>query len=314
MFTYQELKNKLNDRVSSDAKKGEILTWLNLNIKHQYILEVCNSIVTNQQHGITLSIGQTIPFCFHFIPVVFNFVGDSEELNKICCIKCSPQTTKKCRLCSCSRHEMNTGSLGVLRNSNELEVIEIDAEEAWIFAMLNKSTKHVDAATLQLARDHSIYNMENKMSQLFRYQMVSNHRHSVYNNTPYDKLHTLYKGISEHTISWICVVLIKISKMDNSYKSSISKIDDLIKRFPRHHALNIFGNYLFHSGISTFLCKGEINDENLISMFLMSGSLEASKIPCLLFQLLISISVDGYIIPNTIQWSRLCCATQRTSL
>ena len=39
-------------------------------------------------------------------------------------------------------------------------------------------------------------------------------------------------------------------------------------------------------------------------MYLMSGSLEASKIPCLLFQLLISISVDGIIVPNSTAWSR----------
>jgi hypothetical protein len=36
----------------------------------------------------------------------------------------------------------------------------------------------------------------------------------------------------------------------------------------------------------------------------MSGSLEASKIPCLLFQLLVSISSDGLIIPNDLQWSK----------
>ena len=74
--------------------------------------------------------------------------------------------------------------------------------------------------------------------------------------------------------------------------------------YPRHNALNVFGNYLFHSGISQFLGKGDITDAELSTMYLMSGSLEASKIPCLLFQLLISIGVDNTIVPNYTAWSR----------
>ena len=304
LFTNSELKEMMNERITSDGKKDEILKWLHLKIKQQYILEVASSIIKNQDNGITLCIGKEQSVSYHFIPIVFNFIGDSEEQNKICLIKCSPQTMKKCRMCSCTRQDMNTGNFGLPRNSNQLEIIGIEAEEAWIFKMRHKSSKNVDKNKLESARDESVYNCANVLNQLFRYQMLSNPRHTIYNCTPYDKLHTLYKGINDHCISWICVVIMKISKLDDEYSNSLATLDTCIKHFPRHNALNVFGNYMFHSGISQFLGKGEISESELSTMYLMSGSLEASKIPCLLFQLLISIGVDGTIVPNSTAWSR----------
>ena len=145
------------------------MVWLNLKIKHQYISEVSSSIVNNQDYGITLCIGKEQSVSYHFIPIVFNFIGDSEEQNKICLIKCSPQTMKKCRICSCTRQDMNTGNFGLPRNTNQLEIIGIDAEEAWIFQMLNKSSKNVEKTKLQAARDESVYNCANVIDQLFSF-------------------------------------------------------------------------------------------------------------------------------------------------
>jgi len=153
LFTQSELKKMMNERTSGESKKEEILKWSHLKIKQQYILEVASSIVKHQDYRITLCIGKEQLMSYHFIPIVFNFIGDSEEQNKICLIKCSPLTMKKCRICSCTRQDMNTGTFGLARNSIELEIIGIDAEEAWIFKMLNKSSKTL---TKQNYRQHSM--------------------------------------------------------------------------------------------------------------------------------------------------------------
>ena len=81
----------------------------------------------------------------------------------------------------------------------------------------------------------------------------------------------------------------------------MSSLDSLIQNFPRHHSLSVFGNFLFHAGITNFI-NVNMSVNSMSAAYMMTGSLEAYKIPQLLFQLLLCIGVKGKIIPNNQQW------------
>ena len=95
----------------------------------QYIFEVGRKITNHQSKAVSLIIANTEPRLF--VPIVFNFIGDNEELNELCCIKCSSGTNRKCRVCDCERDKMNAGYVGDNRNVPELEYLGIKSELDW---------------------------------------------------------------------------------------------------------------------------------------------------------------------------------------
>jgi hypothetical protein len=121
--------------------------------------------------------------------------------------------------------------------------------------------------------------------------------------SPYDRLHTLYKGIVEHCLAWISYCILLIGRIDISRRNNFSTLDELIKTFPRHHSLVVFGHFLFHSGLSGYI-KTDSTRNDSAGAYLLSGSLESYKLPALLFQVMLSIGFSGNIVPNTQSWCR----------
>jgi len=185
-----------------------------------------------------------------------------------------------------------------------MEILGKMAEQAWIKYICSKpnTLSEFEKSILQQSKNQSIVNIANPLPRMFRFQSSVHPTANLYSSLPFDRLHTLYKGLVEFILCWICCVIIRISSLDQKkYRYSMSSIDSAIQNFPRHHSLSVFGNFLFHAGITNHISV-DMSVNSMASAYMMTGSLEAYKIPQLLFQLLLCIGVKGTIIPNTQQW------------
>jgi hypothetical protein len=119
----------------------------------------------------------------------------------------------------------------------------------------------------------------------------------------FDKLHTLLKGIVEYTFTWAAACVKIYEKLDPSenkkYRHAMATLDRRVKNFPIHNSVCPFGSYKFHEGVSSMFKDTKKSKNNLERAVMSSGNIPAYKLPSLLWQTMLSIGIDGSIVPNT---------------
>ena len=89
------------------------------------------------------------------------------------------------------------------------------------------------------------------------------------------------------------------------YANNISELDSRIIHFPRKHAIAPFILFPFSEGITKLQTASKEKSAKQREGSRSSGKIEAQKFPSLIFMMIISIGVNGDIVPNRAAWSAL---------
>lgn len=118
-------------------------------------------------------------------------------------------------------------------------------------------------------------------------------------------MHTVLKGFVEDAIAWTVVCLYALSDIDWEYSDNMNLIDKRIKQFPVNQSLVVFPNnpnLRWCEGISHLFKNSWRRKGDSITGFFANGSIEAWKLPQLLFQLIFCI--NKRICPFDTEWSK----------
>ena len=122
---------------------------------------------------------------------------------------------------------------------------------------------------------------------------------------PYDKLHTVLKGVLELCLRWSVALVIAVSKKDRRYKHSIAILDSRIKAFSTGQSITPFGSHRFSEGISVLFGTGKNRDKSSLEKSVgQGGRVEAQRLKTLLWQFMICLGTDDVILPNNKQWTK----------
>ena len=121
-----------------------------------------------------------------------------------------------------------------------------------------------------------------------------------------DVLHTL-KGVMTSVMN-ACINCVQYCGfIDSKYAQNMAKIDDWMLNCTVIHSHNLFQHCSF-KGISEHCggSKGKGRKTTVAkgSVKVLTGSIEAWKIPTLILQLMAAIGEDGEVVPNTSNWSQ----------
>jgi hypothetical protein len=149
--------------------------------------------------------------------------------------------------------------------------------------------------------------IQNVFNPLFKF--VQRDLYDVFLNlstmAPYDKLHTVLKGVLELCLRWSVAVVIAVSRKDRRYKHSIAILDSRIKAFSTGHSIAPFGSHRFSDGISVLFGSGKNRDKNSLEQAVgQGGRVEAQRLSTLLWQFMLCLGTDDVILPNNKQWAR----------
>jgi hypothetical protein len=103
--------------------------------------------------------------------------------------------------------------------------------------------------------------------------------------SPYDKLHTVYKGLVELCLRWVVAIIIIVGKKDVKYRDTIAELDNRIINFPIGHSISPFGDYHFSKGISVLFGESTNRDFSALEKSVgQGGRVEAQRLATLLWQ------------------------------
>ena len=103
--------------------------------------------------------------------------------------------------------------------------------------------------------------------------------------SPYDKLHTVLKGILELCLRWVVAIIIIVGRKDAKYRDTIAELDTRIINFPIGHSITPFGDHLFPKGISVLFKDGPNRDYSSLEKSVgQGGRVEAQRLSALLWQ------------------------------
>jgi hypothetical protein len=170
-------------------------------------------------------------------------------------------------------------------------------EAAWMKKMRNIPRTEQETSILKLNKEHSISNVTNPLHSYYRDSYIPGTL-DLLQSLPFDKLHSVIKGIIEYVYTWSCATVKICEGHDRKYKHSMAKLDSRVKSFPIHNSVSPFGVFKFHDGVSSMFKDTKKSKKNLERGIMSSGNIEAYKMPSLLWQTMLSIGTDGVLIPN----------------
>ena len=199
----------------------------------------------------------------------------------------------KCRICvSDNCHAIDPDlAIGAFRDDLEMQAIGKNYEDA-----LLEQCQRTDKRTVENKQRYEegdsvgIKPGYNKLIDLFNFQ-YDNKISGFFQSLVPDYLHTVVKGIIESAISWTICCLKAVAKLSPAlYSDNLGIIDRRIKKFPIMQSLAIFPSRLYRwsKGISQ-LFKSHKNGADATGFF-ASGSIEAWKLPHLLFHLIFCLN------------------------
>ena len=220
-----------------------------------------------------------------FIPVLFGFIADTKEANDIVGIKGAPKCKMRCRMClSTTPMEATYGNPELRRLDEKTEMFGRRGQEAWINKMLGGHLSAGQLNSLRITLEMCIHNAFNPM-----FKHIQRDLYDVFLNlstmTPYDKLHTVLKGVLELCLRWSVAVVIAVSKRDRRYKHSIAILDSRIKSFSTGQSITPFGSHRFVDGISVLFGTGTNRDKNALEQSVgQGGRIDSQRLSILLWQ------------------------------
>jgi hypothetical protein len=167
--------------------------------------------------------------------------------------------------------------------------------------MLNIPRSQQEKTLLDLNKEHSISNIANPLHRHFRDSYLPG-RFDLLQCMLFDKLHTVLKGIVEYTYTWAAACVKIYEKLDptdqKKYRHAMATLDRRVKNFPINNSVCPFGTHRFHEGVSSMFKDTKKSKNNLEKAVMSSGNVPAYKLPSLLWQTMLSIGIDGSIVPN----------------
>ena len=260
---------------------------------------------------ILMHVGSTKSQPVKFIPLLFGFIADTKESNDIVGIKGAPMCLQRCRMCLSTDPMKATYANPALRRLDEqTEMQGRRGQEAWIQKMLGRPLSQGQLHSLRITMERCI---QNAFNSTFRF--VERDLYDVFLNlstmTPFDKLHTVLKGVLELCLRWSVAIVIAVSKRDVRYKHSIAILDSRIKSFNSGQSIAPFGSHRFPEGISVLFGNGSNRDANALEQSVGSGGrIEAQRLAILLWQVSLELSFTScFISVNAMFQFMLCLGT-----
>ena len=277
----------------------DLLKFHERKFQRDYLYDILKPILETQKEAVLLRVGRfdnpkgyEINASIHLCIIS----GDNLQLEYLTSTNFKIKDMK-CRMCmstNCQAIDPNL-AIGAFRDDQEMQTIGSNYQAALIQEC--KRTAHQRTPEINDCYEEGkrvgIKAGYNKLIDLFKFQY--DHKISgFFQSLAPDYLHTVVKGLIEAAISWTVCCLHAIAIFDPAkYSNNVSTISARIKVFPITQSLVIFPNKPFHrwsSGIM-HLFKDPANKDRAHSTgFFASGSIEAWKLPQLLFQLIFCIN------------------------
>ena len=307
--------------------RDDIIKYAKRQIVFDYVHAALLPIVSHQQHGLLVTVGQG-PGSFDILALPFfvNFIGDSKSQHQLGAhsLGCKKMQCRKCLQVDCS-DSLDEAHTNKVRNSQfmqQLGKLGADVlEQIFTKRIFNKSALLTDKQrdTFKKLKEYNIYPNKNELYILTAWGESKKIPNYCYHNClDVDYLHTLLKGSIENILSFILLILktlsrpynVKVSenfkslffndKKDpkkNLYCNSMTIMDDIISTFPVHHTLLPVKLAKMES-VSELMKADDSNKKKGNSTGFISGNIRASSLPGFLLACMFSIGLGGNILPN----------------
>lgn len=122
--------------------------------------------------------------------------------------------------------------------------------------------------------------------------------------TPADLLHTFLSGIMKDWIVYVSVITNLISlNLPGKFRKNMSILDGAIASFPRFHPVP-YSIARFKQGVSEYVKSALSSQKGMAGGTAGLGGMRFQEFPSMIIQLMLSIGVEGDIIPHDLELKR----------
>ena len=308
-MTYEKRKKDGKLKKTGKQKIAEnFVKFQERKFQRDYLFDVFKPILESQENGVLLRIGRLdnpkgfeINACIHLTMIT----GDNLQMEFLTSTSFKSKF-KKCRICmsdNCNAIDPQQ-AIGEFRDDAKMQHIALDYENAIIAECKRTDHKCTNETTrsFEAGKVAGIKAGYNKLIDLFQWQ-YDKQISGFFKSLVPDYLHTVVKGIIENAIAWTMCCLKAVRDLDTTFAENMRLIDERIMSFPVIQSLVIFPNkpmFRWFKGISELFKSSWRKKGADTTGFFANGSIEAWKLPQLLFQLIFCINEN--ICPFKISW------------
>ena len=282
----------------------------------KYLKTVLSPLQENEMVGFKLQVGQgpkAVQITAYF--QISHFMGDSAALNDIASVKLYSNGAR-CRVCN----EMNCNNVDPAcrpcqpRNSKTMSALcqQLGAYEIEKFVegckakgqrkTLTKVYRELRSKVINLGKEMGVIPGFNPLIGLFDTPSVAG-VNNFYLALRIDYLHTLWKGMLENAVTYMLQTVLCVSNsphiFGDCYAGVFADLDDRISQFPTKHTLEPVRLFHLNSVSDLMKCEAVKGQRQGRGTGLLTGQFPGFQMANLVLQLLLTIGLQGKIIPNT---------------